>query len=221
MKHNLTTSGQRSINLRTYNYAKAGAYFVTLSTYQFDCLLGDIANGEMQLSPLGEIVQTCWRNLPIHHPYLTLDEFVVMPNHIHGIVVLNDQDFHGEASMGWSDTFGAKTIQSFIRHSLGEGAAKTQFRDLPEIIHQFEDHSSTQVNQIRPAEGAAQKTSIWQYSHQLQIEGAWISDNEVPKEIHTIRNQIDLQRIRRYIRSNPQAWNLDPLNPEQVSISAD
>ena len=81
---------RRSIRLRGYDYTRPGAYFVTVCVQDRECLLGQIADGEMRLSEAGRMVQSAWDALPAHYPGVDIDEFVVMPNHIHGIIVLND-----------------------------------------------------------------------------------------------------------------------------------
>src|SRR5437870_8035461 len=78
------------MRLRDYDYAQAGAYFVTVCTSQRKCLLGDIVNDVMQCNAHGMMVQACWEELPRHYGHVTLDEFVVMPNHIHGIMFIAD-----------------------------------------------------------------------------------------------------------------------------------
>nr|WP_235269774.1 transposase [Geoalkalibacter subterraneus] len=79
---------RRSIRLQGYDYSQAGAYFVTVCTQNRECLFGDIVNGEMRLNEAGNIARQCWDDIPIHFPHVDLDEFVIMPNHIHGIVVI-------------------------------------------------------------------------------------------------------------------------------------
>ena len=63
-------------------------YFVTICTRDKVCLFGSIVKDTMQLNALGSLIENCWRGLPMHYPHVGLDEFVVMPNHVHGIVVL-------------------------------------------------------------------------------------------------------------------------------------
>ncbi|MBW4521018.1 MAG: hypothetical protein KME16_15105 [Scytolyngbya sp. HA4215-MV1] len=90
MKYDPDKHHRRSIRLQEYNYTAPGAYFITLCTRQRQCLFGAIVNGEMQLNALGQMVNAYWQRLPSHFPHLTLDAFVVMPNHIHGILVLTN-----------------------------------------------------------------------------------------------------------------------------------
>jgi REP element-mobilizing transposase RayT len=74
--------------LTGYNYTQAGGYFVTIVTFQRECLFGEIASGEVRLNALGRIAAECWHAIPEHFPNAEVDAFVVMPNHIHGIIFL-------------------------------------------------------------------------------------------------------------------------------------
>jgi len=81
---------RKSIRLKGYDYTKAGAYYVTIVAYQRECLFGEIMNGEMLLNEFGNIANECWCSIPEHFPHVELGAYVVMPNHIHGIIVIND-----------------------------------------------------------------------------------------------------------------------------------
>ncbi len=91
MAYNPGIHHRRSIRLPNYDYTHPGEYFVTICTHQRQCLFGDITHGTLQLTPAGEQVKALWLRLPLHFFNLQLDEFVVMPNHIHGILQLADQ----------------------------------------------------------------------------------------------------------------------------------
>jgi hypothetical protein len=80
---------RRSIQLKGYDYSQPGAYFVTLVTRQRDCLFGEIVHGMMQLNPIGKIIQSEWQRLPRHFHNIKLDAFMVMPNHLHGAIVID------------------------------------------------------------------------------------------------------------------------------------
>lgn len=86
---------RRSIRLRGYDYTRAGAYFVTICTQNRECLFGNIVEGEIRLNDAGHVVQSVWNELPQHYPGVDVDAFVVMPNHIHGIIVLMDGNIVG------------------------------------------------------------------------------------------------------------------------------
>jgi len=77
-----------SIRLQGYDYRLEGAYFVTICTHGRHCLLGEVAEGEMQLNEAGRIAAAAWGWLAEQYPHVSLDASVVMPNHLHGIIIL-------------------------------------------------------------------------------------------------------------------------------------
>src|SRR5262249_29483559 len=82
---------RKTIRLPEFDYALDGHYYVTICTQNRHCHFGAIEDGEMYLTPVGEMVQRVWMDLPKYHPRIGLDEFIVMPNHVHGIVVLKPE----------------------------------------------------------------------------------------------------------------------------------
>ena len=83
--------GRRSIRLRGYDYSRQGAYFVTICCHGRRCLLGTIKGGMVVPTPVGQAVLTCWEAIPRHAPRVDLDAYVLMPNHLHGIIYLTDE----------------------------------------------------------------------------------------------------------------------------------
>lgn len=81
---------RRSIRLKGYDYSRAGAYFATICVQNRECLFGDVVDGEMRLNDAGRMVVNSWQWLPTQLDYVELDEWVVMPNHMHGIIVIHD-----------------------------------------------------------------------------------------------------------------------------------
>jgi len=90
MKYNPDIHHRRSIRLQGYDYSSPGAYFVTMCTHNRECLFGEIANGKMRLNELGKIASQCWLAIPDHFPHARLGAFVIMPNHVHGIIWIVD-----------------------------------------------------------------------------------------------------------------------------------
>ncbi len=82
---------RHSIRLPNYDYSQPGAYFVTVVTYQRILLFGNIVNQEMQLNDFGKIADECWSVIPAHFPNIELGAYVIMPNHVHGIIMINDR----------------------------------------------------------------------------------------------------------------------------------
>ena len=81
---------RHSIRLKGYDYSQAGAYFVTIVTWQREVLFGEILKGEMKLNQRGQIARECWESIPEHFQNVELGAYVIMPNHIHGIIIIND-----------------------------------------------------------------------------------------------------------------------------------
>lgn len=91
---------RKSPRLHSFDYASEGAYFVTVCSHQRQCLFGHVLGGTVHLSPPGEPVDECWRALPVHLAGVTLDAYVVMPNHLHGIVMLSNSPVQPTQSLG-------------------------------------------------------------------------------------------------------------------------
>ena len=79
---------RRSIRFQGYDYSQAGAYFITICTQNRECMFGEIVDRKMVLNHAGNMIQTVWDEIPIHYAGIETDEFVVMPNHIHGIIII-------------------------------------------------------------------------------------------------------------------------------------
>ncbi|NQT26743.1 hypothetical protein HQ585_15410 [candidate division KSB1 bacterium] len=81
-----------SARLQHWDYGWNGAYFVTICTRGREYYFGDIVNEKMQLSEIGEMVRNYWKEIPKHFSCVKLDAFIVMPNHVHGIIIINNPD---------------------------------------------------------------------------------------------------------------------------------
>ena len=93
MAYNRKKHHRRSIRLPGYDYTQPGAYYITICTYERQCWFGDIDNGKMQKNYLGYIAHIFWQALPRRFPHIELDVFVVMPNHLHGILIITDEGY--------------------------------------------------------------------------------------------------------------------------------
>jgi REP element-mobilizing transposase RayT len=178
--------GRHSIRLRGYDYAACGAYFVTLCTQGRVALLGEVLAGEVVLNPLGRIVRDTWDALPVHYPHVALDAFVVMPNHVHAIIVLTDIAVVGAGLKP------APTEPAVVR--AGFKPAPTR-HGLPEILRAFKTFSARKINALRGAPG----TAVWQRNYYERI----------------IRDDRELWAIQEYIANNPIQWMIDRENPQR------
>ena len=95
MQYNSRKHNRRSIRSKGYDYIQSGYCFITICTDQKSCLFGAIANNKLNLNEFGQIAFTCWQAIPKHFSKIELDEFVIMPNHIHGILTINNIDCRG------------------------------------------------------------------------------------------------------------------------------
>ena len=87
---------RRRLRLRDYDYSQAGAYAVTICTHGGAVLFGHVSHGAMHVNAAGRVVERVWDGLPEHYPHVELDVFVVMPDHVHGVVVLADEPLPAE-----------------------------------------------------------------------------------------------------------------------------
>ncbi len=85
-----TPHHRRSIRLRGYDYTQAGAYYITIVTSNRESFFGNVVNGEMLLNEIGTLARDCWLAIPAHHSHTDVDEFVIMPNHVHGVIVIEN-----------------------------------------------------------------------------------------------------------------------------------
>ena len=185
--HDSETRQRRALRPRDHDYARAGAYFVTLCAVARRCLFGEVVEGEMRLNAWGRIVQTCLDELPAHYPNLTLDVAVVMPNHVHAIFMLSGDPRVVGAGLKPAPTDLATATDD---PSLGTHA---RVHGLPEIVRALKTFSARQINHDRGTPGA----TVWQRNYYD----------------HIIRNEAELDRARGYIATNPARWSRDPENP--------
>jgi len=146
---------RRSIRLAGYDYSQMGAYFVTICTRERRCLFGDVVDGEMRLNPYGAIVTSAWQWLAGQYPYVALDECVVMPNHLHGIIEILDCDRGVDSCRG-----GSRTAPTKKRKPLGR------------IIGAFKTVSTKRINKMRHTPAV----TVWQrnyYEHIIRNETDW------------------------------------------------
>jgi putative transposase len=113
MKYDPNFNHRQSIRLNGYDYSTSGAYFITICTYEREHLFGDIANEAIELNTFGDIARSHWQQLSQYHPNIIVDESIVMPNHLHGIIILElSTDYKksiSEIIRGFK-TFSAKAI---------------------------------------------------------------------------------------------------------------
>jgi REP element-mobilizing transposase RayT len=109
---------RRSIRLPNYDYAQPCAYYITIVTYQRAMLFGNIVHQEMQLNDLGKIADECWREIPDHFSDVELGAYVMMPNHVHGIIVINRTTMNSSSSVGARHASPLRVLRGVKPHSI-------------------------------------------------------------------------------------------------------
>lgn len=195
MKFNPALHHRKSIRLRGWNYAWSGWYFVTIVTKDRRCDLGSVRDGEMILTDLGKAAEECWVKIPQHHAGVRLDAFVIMPNHVHGIVVI-DESVRRDVQLNVPTR--NNLDPSFPTHPL--------YATRPEAMGALSPNKGTLSVVIRTFKAAVTTWARWN-GH---ADFAWQS------RFHDriIRSNEDLERIRWYIKNNPRSWNADEEDPE-------
>ncbi len=89
---------RHSIRLKEYDYSTPGAYFVTVVANGFNCIFGKVNNEDVTLYDLGKLAYECWREIPNHFPSIDIEPFIIMPNHIHGVLTIHENERRGTIS---------------------------------------------------------------------------------------------------------------------------
>ena len=174
--------GRKSPRLKGFDYASSAAFFVTVCTYGRQHLFGEVVNEEMMLNENGVIVRTEWFWSEVVRPTLVMDAFVIMPNHVHGIVAIT----HDPGGVG------THSYASLHRPADDASRLKRAKRSLSTFVGQFKGMTTKNINIQRGTPGL----EVWQDRYHDRI----------------IRNERELQAIRTYIECNPAEWLTDKEN---------
>ncbi len=185
-----------STRLQNWNYGWDGAYFITICTKEREHYFGNISDNKMKLSSIGILADVFWHEIKNHAKNIILDEFVVMPNHIHGILILNDNnsDNKGNGGNGNVET----------RHALSLQSQKSpQSQPTQKTIGQqrFQNQGKNTISSII----GSYKSAVSKHAHRLGYEFEWQSKFYD----HIIKNEKSFENIRSYIYNNPENWEKD------------
>jgi REP element-mobilizing transposase RayT len=165
MKFDPTKYHRHSIRLLEYDYSQPGAYFITLVTRGRECLFGDIKDSEMRLNETGWVVWDVWNSLPARYPHIKLGAAVVMPNHFHGIVIINN-----------APTGEAIPVRAIHESPLRGRTTERRRMTLPLVVGYFKMNSARRINEILDSSGIP----VWQRNYYEHI----IRDDEEHNRIH-------------------------------------
>jgi putative transposase len=218
---------RRSIRLREYDYSQTGLYFLTICAWQREPVLGEVIDGTMWLNEAGVVVREAWAALPDRFPTVALDAFVVMPNHVHGIVAL------GAIPVAERDAGSVGALLAapgVANHRDGGGNACSGIRDLakPNERVASEDVTSGAPTAGAMGDGGGVRTPTLAAVMRAFKSLSGVAGNRAVGRVgapfwqrnyyeHVIRNDASLSRIRRYIEANPANWIMDAENPEALS----
>jgi len=192
MKYDSEKHHRRSIRLEDYDYSNEGAYFVTICVQEKNIYLGRIVKEEIELNRFGAIVDKCWNDLPQHYTHVDLDEFSIMPNHFHGIIVLKEEA-------------GIDNVGAGLRPA--PTPAPKKCHGLSEIVRAFKSFSSRHINKMRQTPGIR----FWQRDYFERV----VRNEE---ELYNIRQYIIDNPINWATdKENPQAKKREePNDPWEV-----
>lgn len=191
-----------TVRLKSWDYGWNGVYFVTICTHHRKHFFGEIilsktvnvstnvetpdfvslrsGNSRMQLLGIGDIAESCWRAIPEYFPFVKLGEFIVMPNHVHGIIIINKEN-DGRNNL---DT--QNRVYQSRKHQKSLNSFGPQSRNLPSIIRGY-------------------KAGVTKGARRINENFNW-----QPKYYdHIIRDRKSFERISNYIKMNPENWKTD------------
>jgi REP element-mobilizing transposase RayT len=209
-----------STRLQNWDYGLHAAYFVTICTQGRECYFGEVVNGKMNLSGIGIIADILWHEIKKHAPNIELGEFVVMPNHVHGILILNgndDDDDGNDRNNGNNDNVETTHALSLLQstnalsllqstNALSPQSPKSEQSQQQTIGQKrFQNQGKNTLSSII----GSYKSAVSKHAHRLGFGFAWQSRFYD----HIIRNEQSYQTISEYIINNPLKWNDDKFYP--------
>ncbi|MEW4922588.1 transposase [Algibacter sp. 2305UL17-15] len=213
-----------SARLRGYDYASNGAYFITICTSDRYCFFGAIENNEMLLNPVGELAQKFWNMIPEHFPFIILDEMVVMPNHVHGVLWIDNIDDRDAIHRVSKQTDAINRISeqtdainrvseqtdaingiseqtdAMNRVSTGGATGKNNpmfHKNISRVMRWYKGRCTFEINKKHPDTNFGWQTRFYD---------------------HIIRDETALKNIRDYIINNPAKWQSDKNNKDRLSV---
>jgi putative transposase len=180
---------RRSVRLKGYDYAQNGAYFFTIVVKGRECLFGNIMSGEMVLNDAGGMVQTVWDQLPEYYTGIHPDIFQIIPNHLHGIIILNNTKSRVGAGPCACPENEQKT------QGQPQGIAPTV--SLPDVVRRFKTLTTKRyIDGVKNHNWPPFPGRLWQRNYYE----------------HVIRKGNGLRKLREYILNNPKKWEIDREN---------
>ena len=196
MKFDPLKHHRRSIRLKHYDYSREGAYFVTVVTQDRQGVLAEIVTDEIVLTEAGTMVWEIWRAMPTFYPGVEVDACVVMPNHVHGIVVMTGL----EKTLASDGQVGSKPGQAPVPAPTEAAAAPAENpmrMSLSEVVHRFKTMTTTRyMAGVHQRGWPGFRKQLWQRYYYEEV----------------IRTVARWNEVRQYIADNPRRWHEDEEN---------
>lgn len=197
-----------------WDYGCTAAYFVTICTQDRKCYFGDVVDGKMNLSGIGIIADVLWHEIKNHTQNVELGQFVVMPNHIHGILIINnDNDDRATHDDGITHSVVETTHALSLPHTLSLPPPQQQSPPQQTIGQKRFQHQGK--NTLSSIIGSY-KSAVTKHAHRLGFDFAWQSRFHD----HIIRDEQSFQTIAAYIANNPLKWGNDKFNKMNKNIKS-
>lgn len=199
MKFDPQKHHRRSIRLKGYNYAQTGAYFVTIVTQGRESLFGDVRNNEMVLNDAGNMVAKWWCTLPRKFPSIAVNTFVIMPNHFHGIIIIEENvGADLRVCPNGTENDGGREKGEHAGSPLPDNGTPRPNAPISQIIQWFKTMTTNEyIRGVKQLGWTTFLGKLWQRNYYE----------------HIIRDDADWDRIQRYIEANPAMWADDQENP--------
>lgn len=200
MKYNPLIHNRKSIRLKGYDYSQSGAYFITICTNKKENIFGEIINDLMVLNEKGKIIQNEWEKTNQIRPEIIIDEYIIMPDHIHGIIIISNpvgvnrnspQIDNNSPSVSNSPQIdnnppNVSNTPQMLENINRQNKLQSPKKTIGSIVRGFKSTTTKQINLIRNT----YDESLWQRDYYDRI----------------IRDEEELNAIRKYIQNNPLNW---------------
>lgn len=200
MTYNPDIHKRQSIRLKGYDYSQSGLYFITICCYQRECLFGNIINSQIILNDFGQLIKEEWLKSAEIRKEIEFDDFVIMPNHFHAIVIINQEinsDFMKNDVDFQDNNVGANGRSPLGQIQSSRPKISMKPKSISSLIAGFKSATTKKINIIRNTP----QNPVWQGNYYD----------------HIIRNDESLARIREYVQNNPLSWENDQLHPNNPS----
>ena len=197
--------------LPSWDYGANAPYFVTICTKNREKFFGKIINNSVRLSPIGKIAQKYWLEIPKHFPFVKLDKFIIMPNHIHGIIIINknvETQYFVSPKNTNDPNVETQNIAGTNVETQNIAGTNVETQNIAGTNVETQNIASLQKNKFGPqSQNLASivrgfKSGVKSYTTKNNLEFAW-----QPRYYdHIIRDYESLERIRKYIQLNPNRW---------------